>query len=113
MRQIDKPLYSISESGHAALDGWFERVEPGARDTVFLKLFLGGLTTHEVLLRHLSQFRDDIETRLEGYREIEQTNSNCGHDWYHRHLLMLGIENAERELGWATRVEKALRGSPR
>jgi DNA-binding PadR family transcriptional regulator len=113
VRRTDKPLYSISDAGRAALDAWFERVEPGARDIVFLKLFLGGLTTHEVLLRHLVQFQDDVEARLVGYREIEPTNSNRGHDWYHRHLLVLGIENAERELDWAARVEKALRGSPR
>jgi len=113
VRRSDKPLYAISEPGRAALEAWFERVEPGARETVFLKLFLGGLTTHDVLLRHLAQFRDDVEARLAGYREIEQTNSNRGHDWYHRHLLVLGVENAERELGWAERVEKALRGGPR
>jgi DNA-binding PadR family transcriptional regulator len=113
VRRADKPLYAISAAGRAALEAWFEKVEPGARDTVFLKLFLGGLTTHDVLLRHLAQFQDDVEARLAGYRAIEQTNSNRGHDWYHRHLLTLGIENAERELAWAARVEKALQGSPR
>jgi DNA-binding PadR family transcriptional regulator len=113
VRTSGKPLYTISPAGRAALEAWFERVEPGARQTVFLKLFLGGLTTHEVLLGHLAQFREDVEARLVGYRAIEQTNSNSGHDWYHRHLLMLGIENAERELAWAERVEKALRAGSR
>jgi DNA-binding PadR family transcriptional regulator len=113
VRRIDKPVYTISSGGLAALEAWFETVEPGARQTVFLKLFLGGLTTHEVLLRHLVQFREDVEARLAGYRAIEPTNSNRGHDWYHRHLLMLGIENAEREIAWADRVERALRRGPR
>jgi DNA-binding PadR family transcriptional regulator len=113
VRRADKPLYSISQAGSAALEGWFEQVEPGARETVFLKLFLGGLTTHEVLLRQLVQFREDVEERLVGYGAIERTNSGRGHDWYHRHLLMLGIEHAERELAWADRVERALRRGPR
>ena len=113
VRRSAKPLYAISPAGRAALDAWFEQVEPGARETVFLKLFLGGLTTREVLLHHLAQFREDIAARLESYRAIEQTNSNRGHDWYHRHLLVLGIENAKQELAWADRTEGALRRGPR
>jgi DNA-binding PadR family transcriptional regulator len=113
VHRTDKPLYAIAPAGRAALQAWFETIEPEARDTVFLKLFLGGLTTREVLLRHLAQFREDVEARLVVYRAIEQTNSNRGHDWYHRHLLVLGVEHAERELAWAERVEKALRRGPR
>ena len=66
-------------------------VEPGARDTFFLKLFVGGLTTPEVLLEHVEQFRADTEARLAALREIEPTNTNRGHDWFHRHLLGYGI----------------------
>jgi DNA-binding PadR family transcriptional regulator len=113
VRRTDKPLYSISRAGLAALEAWFEHVEPDARETVFLKLFLGGLTTREVLLRQLGQFRADVEARLAGYRAIERTNSGRGHDWYHRHLLVLGIDHAERELAWADRVARALRRGPR
>ena len=113
VRRTDKPFYAISQAGRAALDAWFEEVEQGARDTVFLKLFLGGLTTPDVLLRHLAQFREDLEARLAGYRAIEPTNTNRGHDWYHRHLLLLGIEQAERELAWVDQVEEALQRGPR
>ena len=77
--------------------------------TFFLKLFVGGLTTPEVLLAHVEQFTDDTETRLEALRAIEPTNSNTGHDWYHRHLLRYGIERAEHELAWAAGVGEALR----
>src|SRR5258708_8469534 len=83
----DKQMYRSSSEGSAALNVWLETVEPGARDTFFLKLFVGGLTTPEVLLRHVEQFIADGEARLEGYRAIEKTNSNRGHDWYHPHLL--------------------------
>jgi DNA-binding PadR family transcriptional regulator len=109
----DKQVYRVSREGRRALKDWLESVEPGARDTFFLKLFVGRLTTVDVLLRHIDQFVADTEGRLAGYREIEQTNSNTGDDWYHRHLLELGIERAEYELAWARRVARALRRGPR
>ncbi len=109
----DKQVYRVSREGRRALTDWLESVEPGARDTFFLKLFVGRLTTVEVLLRHIDQFVADTEARLAGYREIEQLNTNTGNDWYHRHLLELGIERAEYELAWARRVARALRRGPR
>jgi DNA-binding PadR family transcriptional regulator len=109
----DKQVYRVSREGRRALNEWLESVEPGARDTFFLKLFVGRLTTVEVLLRHIEQFVADTEARLAGYREIEQSNTNTGDDWYHRHLLDLGIDRAEHELEWARRVARALRRGPR
>src|SRR6266581_9576139 len=38
----DKQLYRITRDGRRALAAWLETVEPGARDTFFLKLFVGG-----------------------------------------------------------------------
>ena len=105
----DKQLYRLSRRGRAALDAWLQTVEPGARETFFLKLFVGKLTTAEVLLAHVAQFVADTEARLETLRAIEPTNTNTGHDWYHRHLLVYGIERAEHDLEWAARVERALR----
>lgn len=109
----DKQLYRITASGRAALDAWLRHVEPGARETFFLKLFVGGLTTPEVLLEHVAQFMADAEDRLERLRAIEPTNTNRGHDWFHRHMLSFGIEQAERELVWAAGVARALRRGPR
>jgi len=109
----DKQLYRISKDGRAALDDWLETVEPGARETFYLKLFVGGLTTPEVLLRHVEQFRADTQARLDGYRRIEKTNSNRGHDWFHRHLLVHALERAEQELAWADGVARGLRRGPR
>ena len=108
-----KQLYTITAAGTDALHAWLTRVEPGATANFHLKLFLGGLTTPDVLLRHLEQLREDIEARLARYREIEQTNTNRGHDWYHRHMLVFGIERAEHELAWAGRVATALQRGPR
>jgi DNA-binding PadR family transcriptional regulator len=109
----DKQVYRINSDGRSALAAWFETVEPGARDTFFLKLFVGGLTTPEVLLRHVEQFIADSEARLDGYRAIEPTNTNRGHDWYHRHLLRHGLERTEQELVWADGVARALRRGPK
>src|SRR6478672_3854074 len=58
-------LYGISSDGRAALAAWLETVEPGARDTFFLKLFVGGLTTPEVLQGHVEQFAADTRERLD------------------------------------------------
>jgi PadR family transcriptional regulator AphA len=109
----DKHLYRITDQGRSALDGWLETVEPGARDTFFLKLFVGGLMSTEVLLEHVAQFRADTEERLAVLRTIEPTNTNRGHDWYHRHLLRYGIELAELELEWCDRVARDLARGPR
>jgi PadR family transcriptional regulator AphA len=109
----DKHVYRSTRTGRAALNAWLETVEPGARDTFFLKLFVGGLTTTEVLLRHVEQFIADTEAQLDEYRAIEQTNSNRGHDWYHRHLLQHALERTEQELDWADGVARALRRGPR
>jgi DNA-binding PadR family transcriptional regulator len=105
-------LYRISKAGRAALDDWQRTVEPGARETFFLKLFVGGLTTPDVLLEHVEQFAADTEERLERYYAISETNSNTGHDWYHRLLLDHAIERGEQELEWADGVAAKLRRGP-
>jgi DNA-binding PadR family transcriptional regulator len=109
----DKQLYAITKPGRQALAAWLETVEPGATDSFYLKLFVGGLTTTDVLLEHVAQFRADTAARLETYREIEPTNTNTGHDWHHRHLLRLGIARAELDLTWADSVARALARGPR
>jgi PadR family transcriptional regulator AphA len=109
----DKQLYAITEDGRAALDEWLVTVEPGARDTFFLKLFVGALTTPDVLLAHVGQFIADTGERLAELRAIEPTNTNRGNDWFHRHMLRYGIEQAERELEWADGVARALKRGPR
>src|SRR6478672_5840819 len=108
-----KQLYRITPAGEDALRAWLEQVEPGARETFFLKLFVGKLTTPDVLLEHVAQFTADTETRLETLRAIEPTNTNRDHDWFHRHLLRYGIERAEQDLDWAARAARELRRGPK
>ena len=107
-RRPDKQVYAISSEGRRVLDEWLETVEPGARDAFWLRLFVGGLTTHDVLVRQVEQFRRDAEERLERYREIEPTNSRRGHDYYHYFMLRLGIERAEHDVRWADWVLEEL-----
>jgi DNA-binding PadR family transcriptional regulator len=109
----DKQLYRISAAGRTSLDAWLTTVETGARETFFLKLFVGKLTTPEVLLEHVAQFRRDTQGRLDVLEAIMPTNTNTDHDWYHRHLLNLGIERAEHDLAWAARVARALERGPK
>jgi DNA-binding PadR family transcriptional regulator len=109
----DKRLYAITRAGRHSLDAWLETVEPGATQDFYLKLFVGGLTTPDVLVEHVTQFRADIEALLATFHAIEPTNTNTGHDWFHRHLLQLGVARAELELRWADSVLRALARGPR
>jgi len=104
----DKQLYRITESGREALDQWLRTVEAGAVETFYLKLFVGGLVSHDVLLEHVEQFRRDAEERLATYRAIEPSNTRRGHDYYHYFLLRFGIERAEQSLRWADWVAREL-----
>jgi DNA-binding PadR family transcriptional regulator len=109
----DKRLYAITRAGRRTLDAWLETVEPGATESFYLKLFVGGLTRPDVLLEHVAQFQADATARLATFREIEPTNTNIGHDWFHRHLLRLGIARAELDLQWADRVARELARGPK
>jgi DNA-binding PadR family transcriptional regulator len=111
VRQSDRPdkqVYRITPAGKAAVDAWFRTVEPGANDTVYLKVFLGGLTTHDVLRAHLEQFRADQRERLEELEQIDRINTNEGHDRYHRYLLELGLRRTRQSIRWAEEVLRDL-----
>ena len=105
----DKQLYRITPAGREALDAWLETLEPGAVDRFYLKLFVGGLTTPDVLIEQVEQFKLETEARLDELRAIEPTNSRSGNDFFHYFLLRLGIERAEQSLAWADWVVAELR----
>jgi DNA-binding PadR family transcriptional regulator len=105
----DKQLYEITSEGRAALEAWLETVEPGSVDAFYLRLFVGGLTSPDVLVRHVEQFRSDSESRLEELRALERTNVRTGNDYFHYFLLRLGIDRAEQSLAWADWVLSELR----
>ena len=105
----DKLLYRITPVGRETLDRWLETVEPGAYDSFYLRLFVGGLNSIDTLVEHVEQFRRDTELRLAELRAIEPTNTRRGHDEFHYFLLRLGIERAEHALRWADGVLEELR----
>ena len=70
---------------------------------------MGGLTTPDVLIEHVEQFKLETEARLDELRAIEPTNSRSGNDFFHYFLLRLGIERAEHSLAWADWVVAELR----
>ncbi len=107
----DKQLYRISADGRAALDGWLGTVDPSSNDAFFLKLFVGGLTTDDVLVAHVEAFRAESQARLDELRAIEPTNVRSGNDRYHWFLLRLGIERAEQSVAWADWVLAELRAA--
>jgi DNA-binding PadR family transcriptional regulator len=105
----DKTLYKITRDGRRALDDWLTYVDPTDRAAFQLRLFVGALTDHDVLIRHVEGFRSETAERLEEYRGIEPTNSRSGPDFYHYFLLRRGIQQAELDLEWADWVLRALR----
>jgi DNA-binding PadR family transcriptional regulator len=106
----DKRLYRIGPEGRAALDAWLETAEPGSVDAFLLKLFVGGLTSTDVLVGHVERFRQETEERLAELRAIEPTNTREGNDFFHYFVLRLGIERAEQSVSWADWVLGELRG---
>jgi DNA-binding PadR family transcriptional regulator len=108
-RRPDKQLYRITPAGRAALDDWLETVEPDNQETFQLKLFVGGLTTHDVLIGHVEQYLEERREFLDELLEIEPTNTRTGHDYYHYFLLRRGIERTELDIRWAEDVLRELR----
>lgn len=104
----DKQLYRITEAGRRALASWLETVEPGD-DAFYLKLFVGGLTTHDVLIEQVERYREAQRARLEELRALDKTNTRTGNDYYHGFLLDLGLDRAGRSIRWADRVLAELR----
>jgi DNA-binding PadR family transcriptional regulator len=105
----DKQLYRITREGKRALEAWLAEVEPGNVDAFHLRLFYGGLVPSEALVAHVEAFRDLQRERLGVFDEIDATNTNRGHDWYHRLLLDYGYVHARASLRWADDVLSKLR----
>lgn len=104
----DKELYALTDAGRAVLDAWLTTVVPGDEKGVHLKLFVGALTTHDVLRRHLEQFRSDALERLAQLEAIREGNTREGNDRYHAFLLDLGLARARGAVEWADDVLAAL-----
>ena len=107
-KRPDKQVYRIAPAGRTALDAWLETVVPGDAQSFFLKLFVGGLTSHEVLRAQVEQFLADTRARLAELEAIVPSNTRTGNDWYHWFLLDLGIRRAGDSVRWAEGVLREL-----
>jgi PadR family transcriptional regulator, regulatory protein AphA len=105
----DRQLFKITAAGRDALQRWLEHVDGSETQATRLKIFVGGLMSRELLVRHVDAYRTDALERLEVYAEIEKTNTRKGHDYFHHLLLRYGIAQAETTVAWADGVLRELR----
>jgi hypothetical protein len=91
------------------LQSWLETVDPEDVDGFMLRVFYGELIPKPVLVEHAEAHRDRLHARLAVFDEIDETNTNRGHDWYHRLVLDLGYARVRAELHWAEDVLSKLR----
>jgi DNA-binding PadR family transcriptional regulator len=104
----DKQLYTITAAGRASLQQWLETVDSND-DAFHLKVFYGAFLPRAKLVEHIEAYRDRVHERLATYDEIAETNTNRGHDYYHRLLLDFGYAQARSSLAWADEVLAKLR----
>jgi DNA-binding PadR family transcriptional regulator len=99
----DKQLYRITAAGRTSLQDWLETVD--SNDDAFqLKVFYGAFLSRRKLIEHVEAYRERVRDTLALYDEIAETNTNRGHDYYHRLLLELGYARARASLAWADEV---------
>lgn len=100
-----KKEYSITEKGRKALQTWLtEPIEKHIiRDELLLKLYFGEHIGEEASIEHIETLKNDIQSRLNTYKEIEQfletlKHKKSAHYW----LLTLrhGIIISEAKLKW-------------
>ena len=112
-RRPDRRLYRMTPLGHESLERWLEHVNGSEVEATRLKIFVGGLLSEELLIRHVEAYREDAVERLELYAGIEKTNTRRGHDYFHHLLLRYGIDQAETTVRWADGVLRELRAAAR
>jgi PadR family transcriptional regulator, regulatory protein AphA len=104
----DKQLYSLTPAGRDALMAWLD-AEAADDDSFHLKVFYGQLLPRERLIEHVEAFRERVHERLDVFDRIDETNTNRGHDYYHRLMLDYGYAHAHASLAWADEVLRKLR----
>jgi DNA-binding PadR family transcriptional regulator len=104
----DKQLYTITRAGEEALESWL-MADAEDDDSFHLKVFYGELLPRRRLIEHIEAYRERVHERLEVYDGISETNTNRGHDYYHRLMLDYGYARARASLAWADEVLRKLR----
>jgi PadR family transcriptional regulator AphA len=104
----DKQLYTITSTGEEALQAWLT-ADAEDDDSFHLKVFYGAFLPRRRLIEHIEAFRERVHERLDVYDAINETNTNRGHDYYHRLMLDYGYARARASLAWADEVLRKLR----
>jgi DNA-binding PadR family transcriptional regulator len=104
----DKQLYTITRAGERALEAWL-MADSEDDDSFHLKVFYGAFLPRDRLIEHIEAYRERLHERLEVYDAIDETNTNRGHDYYHRLMLDYGYAHARASLAWADDVLRRLR----
>jgi PadR family transcriptional regulator, regulatory protein AphA len=104
----DKQLYTITPAGEQALEAWL-LADSEDDDSFHLKVFYGALMPRMRLIEHIEAYRERLHERLDVYDAINETNTNRGHDYYHRLMLDFGYARARASLAWADEVLRKLR----
>ena len=104
----DKQLYTITSAGEASLEAWMT-ADAVDDDSFHLKVFYGAFLPRQRLIEHIEAYRERVHERLDVYDAINETNTNRGHDYYHRLMLDYGYARARASLAWADEVLRKLR----
>ena len=109
-----KKVYAVTEDGLASLHDWLV-LEPEpmvARHELMLKVFFGWQVAPSVTIRHLTIFRDSLESRLQNYYALRQKKQTQHQDQKNIHQtisLNAGIKILEANLNWCRESIATLR----
>jgi DNA-binding PadR family transcriptional regulator len=98
----NKRVYTITDSGRAALTSWVEDDEveaPVLKHSPLLRVWLGHLTTPDRIREVLLSHRANTEDMLEAARKSE-AGAQHNEDWYYPELVSrFAIRHYEAEIG--------------
>ena len=100
----DKRLYSITESGEAALRDWLENTPTSAdviKSHLLLKIFFGKHMDRDELIAEVEDYRSSAYEFIE---TLNQTRANCGGEpgtLFTYLTTGLGISHAHANIEWA------------
>jgi DNA-binding PadR family transcriptional regulator len=108
----DKQVFRITPEGSDRLHAWLAVVDGRETEATWLKMFVGGLMSVDLVIAHVESYRAAALERLAVYAEIDKTNTRRAYDYFHYALLEHGIAHARTTVRWADAYLRELRESP-
>jgi DNA-binding PadR family transcriptional regulator len=108
----DKHVYRLSRKGRAALRRWL--AEPAGDDSgrLLLKIFFGDLVEPEVVLRHIRDWRERMESLERDLEAIEAGTDPSPDDLYRSLTRAYGLEYTRALTRWTKLAETRLARQP-